>query len=232
MTVTTIPERLAAVRSRIEAAARRSGRHPDEITLVAVTKNVETARIMDAVDAGVRDFGENYVSEALAKQLALSSNDAAVRWHFIGHLQRNKVKDVIDRFALIQSIDSLPLARELGARAHQFGHDARILLQVKLDTSLTKFGIGIEDTVLTAREASEIPGIEVVGLMGMAPFFEEAELARSYFRSLRMVYENLPRESRQILSMGMTADFEVAIEEGATMVRIGAAIFGPRATPG
>ena len=214
------------------AAARRSGRHPDEITLVAVTKNVEIARIKDALIAGVRDCGENYVSEALAKQQDFSANDTVVSWHFIGHLQRNKVKDVVDRFALIQSIDSLPLARELGARAHRSGHEARILLQVKLDTSRTKFGVGIEDTVLTARAASEIPGIQVVGLMGMAPFFEEAELARSYFRSLRTLYEKLPPESRQILSMGMTADFEVAIEEGATMVRIGSAIFGPRSTPG
>jgi len=231
MTGTTIAERLAAVRSRIDAAEKRSGQQPGAVTLVAVTKNVETSRILDAVIAGVRDCGENYVQEALLKQDALSGGQIAIRWHFIGHLQRNKARDVVGRFALIHSIDSLPLARAIGERAHQSGLEARILLQVKLDPSQTKFGIGFDDAMRTLDAAREIPGIKVIGLMGMAPFTDQAETSRISFRSLRSLFDRLPPDSRQVLSMGMTADFEVAIEEGATLVRVGTAIFGPRTAP-
>ena len=231
MTVTTTAERLVAVRSRIDAAARRSGRQPGDVTLVAVTKNVDPPRIMEAVNAGIRHCGENYVQEALAKQRALPIGQYAIEWHFIGHLQRNKAKDVVDRFALIQSVDSLLLARKIGERAIQLGREANVLLQVKLDPNQAKFGIGSDDTLRAAEAAREIPGIKVIGLMGMAPFAEHPEASRNGFRALRALYELLPPDTRQVLSMGMTADFEVAIEEGATLVRIGTAIFGPRAAP-
>ncbi|HLJ53824.1 MAG TPA: YggS family pyridoxal phosphate-dependent enzyme, partial [Chthonomonadaceae bacterium] len=198
------------------------------VTLVAVTKNVESERILKAVEAGISDCGENYVQEALAKQSALSGRLPTIRWHFIGHLQRNKARSVVGSFAIIQSVDSLPLASELGERALQSGLEARILLQVKLDTSQTKFGFQIRDTLHTLESARSIPGIQVLGLMGMAPFTENPETVRRCFRDLRALYDTLPPDCRQILSMGMTADFEVAIEEGATMVRIGTAIFGPR----
>lgn len=231
MTGTTIAERIAAVRSRIEAAARRSGRQPGDVTLVAVTKNVESSRILDAVNHGIRDCGENYVQEALQKQDALSVGQVAISWHFIGHLQRNKAKDVFDRFALIHSIDSLPLARAIGERAYQSGLEARILLQVKLDPSQTKFGVGSDEVLKVYEAVRKIPGIEVLGLMGMAPFTEQAETSRSCFRLLRELFDRLPADSRRVLSMGMTSDFEVAIDEGATLVRIGTAIFGPRIVP-
>jgi len=230
MTGTTIAERIASVRSRIDAATRRSGRQFGDVTLVAVTKNVETPRIIEAIQAGVSDCGENYVREALSKQRILTDVSDTFRWHFIGHLQRNKAKDVAGRFALIHSIDSLPLARELGERSAQSGHEARVLLQVKLDSSQTKFGIEFDDIPRSTELALEIPGIKVVGLMGMAPFSDQPEDSRGCFRALRTAFDTLPAESRQILSMGMTADFEVAIEEGATLVRIGTAIFGPRIT--
>jgi pyridoxal phosphate enzyme (YggS family) len=222
---------VAAIRSRITQACDRSGRDPSAVTLVAVTKTVALPRIRAVYDAGVREFGENYVQEALTKVGDSYLSAAPVHWHFIGHLQRNKVRDIIGRFALIHSVDSFALAAEIGRRSQTADRMADILLEVKLDPTAAKFGLAPEQTLLTAQAVLDIPGVRLCGLMGMAPFGSEPEAARPAFRTLRALFDQLPAESRKVLSMGMSSDFEVAIEEGATLVRIGTALFGRRPPP-
>ncbi|HZO90626.1 MAG TPA: YggS family pyridoxal phosphate-dependent enzyme [Chthonomonadaceae bacterium] len=225
-----IARNIARVRERIAQAAARSGRPAEAVTLVAVTKTVEAARIAQAYAAGVRDFGENYLQEAFAKlgQPPLDAPD--IRWHFIGHLQSNKVKDVIGRFTLLQSIDSVPLAKEVGKRAQKAGIVQDILLEVKLDVSSgTKYGFAPEAVLEAAAQIGALPGLRLCGLMGMAPFSANPEQARPYFQHLRRLYVQLPPAAQRYLSMGMSGDFEVAVEEGANLVRIGTAIFGRRA---
>lgn len=220
-----IAENIARVRERIAQAAVRAGRKPEEITLVAVTKTVEPARIQAALEAGVRDFGENYYQEAREK---LGLFGPEVRWHFIGHLQTNKARYVAGRFSLVHSLDSEELARELGRRASAIAVTQPVLIEVKLDPSATKFGVDPAVTLDLAARVAAIPGLRFCGLMGMAPILYAPQETRPYFAQLRTLFDRLPPEHRQVLSMGMTADFEVAIEEGATMVRIGTAIFGKR----
>jgi pyridoxal phosphate enzyme (YggS family) len=231
MDVDGIAQNVAAVRSRIAQACERSGRAPSTVTLVAVTKTVDLPRIREVTRAGVTDLGENYVQEALTKVGDPELGDTAIHWHFIGHLQRNKVREIIGRFALIHSVDSLALATEIGRRAAAIGATADLLLEVKLDPIATKFGLAPEQTLATAQAVLDIPGVRLCGLMGMAPFGSNPEVARPAFRTLRTLFDHLPPEARQILSMGMSSDFEVAIEEGATMVRIGTALFGKRPPP-
>ena len=226
-----IAQNVTAIRSRIAQACARSGRDPSLITLVAVTKTVDLPRLRTAYRGGLRDFGENYVQEALTKVGDPDLSDSAIRWHFIGHLQRNKVRDIVGRFALIHSVDSLALALEIGRRAELSGKTVEILLEVKLDPITTKFGIAPEQTLATAQAVLNIPGVRLRGLMGMAPFGAIPEAARPAFRTLRTLFDQLPPEACQVLSMGMSSDFEVAIEEGATMVRIGTALFGRRPPP-
>ena len=218
----------ARVRERMAAAAARAGRPVDSITLLAVSKTVEAARIVEAYHAGIRHFGENYVQEALAKIKDAELDRPDIRWHFIGHLQRNKVRSVVERFALIQSVDSIPLAQEIGKRAQQAGKTADILLEIKLEPAETKYGITPEAALQTAEQVGQVAGVRLQGLMGMAPFASDAEAARPCFRQLYTLFRQLPPAAQQTLSMGMTGDFEVAIEEGATLVRIGTAIFGTR----
>ena len=231
---------IAAVRQRIASACRRAGRDPDAVTLIAVTKTQPPDRIAAAYEGGARHFGENYVQESLGKvgQPPLDWPDA--EWHFIGHLQSNKARDLFPkegfgskgaRFALIQSVDSLALARELARRAQMRGVAASLLLEVKLDPAPAKFGFAPETALAEAARIQELDGVELRGLMGMAPFAADPEAARPYFRRLRELYQQLPAPCRQVLSMGMTGDFETAIAEGATHVRIGTAIFGARQTP-
>jgi hypothetical protein len=220
-----IGENIARVRERIAQAAARVGRKAEEITLVAVTKMVEPARIQAALEAGVCDFGENYYQEAREK-LGLFGTE--VRWHFIGHLQTNKARYIAGRFSLVHSLDSIELACELGRRASAIAVTQPVLIEVKLDPSATKFGVEPSATLDLAASVAAIPGLRLCGLMGMAPILYDPQETRPFFARLRTLSERLPPENRQVLSMGMTADFEVAIEEGATMVRIGTAIFGKR----
>lgn len=221
---------IARVRERIALAAERAGRSAEAITLVAVTKTVAPTRIAEAAAVGVRDFGENYVQEALAKIGSPPLDRPDLRWHFIGHLQRNKVREVLGRFTLLQSVDSVALAAEIGRRAQRIGQTADLLLEVKLDAAAeAKFGFLPEATLEAAAQVGQMAGVQLRGLMGMAPFASDPEQARPHFRRLRTLFEQLPPAERQILSMGMTGDFEVAVEEGATLVRIGTAIFGKRA---
>lgn len=226
-----LAQNVAAIRTRIARACERSGFAPMKVTLIAVTKTVDLLRIHAAHRAGLRDFGENYVQEALTKVGDPELPDTDVRWHFIGHLQRNKVREIVGRFALIHSVDSLALATEIGRRALQIGRTADLLLEVKLDAGETKFGFLPEQTLTTAQAVMDISGVRLRGLMGMAPFGSNPEDARPAFRSLRTLFDKLPTDARQVLSMGMSSDFEVAIEEGATMVRIGTALFGKRTPP-
>jgi hypothetical protein len=224
--MTSIAENIARVQERIACAAERAGRRPGEIRLVAVTKRVEPARIQEVLDAGIRDLGENYYPEARWK---LPLFGPEVRWHFIGHLQRNKAKYVVGRFTLIQSVDSEALAREIGKRALNMGITQEVLIEVKIDpSSEEKKGVEPEMALEFAGAVAAIPGIRLQGLMGLAPVVANPWEAAPYFQQLRRLFEQLPRAHQQILSMGMTADFEVAIAEGSTMVRVGTAIFGRR----
>ncbi len=220
-----IRESLRAVEQRVGAAARRSGRGAESITLVAVTKTRSVEEIQEAVACGVTDIGENYVQEAERK---LGDVGDAVKWHMIGHLQRNKARHAVEFFSVIHSVDSEALARELGRRAEAIGKTIECLIEVRISGEATKFGVEPGDAVGFADRISRVPGIRVCGLMGMAPFVADPEETRPYFSRLKSLWDELPDEQRLYLSMGMTQDFEVAIEEGANMVRIGTAIFGPR----
>lgn len=225
-----ISENLARVRERIEAAARRSGRDPEKVRLVAVSKTVEPEGVRQAIEAGVKILGENYVQEAQKKIAALGRG---VAWHFIGHLQTNKARVAARLFDFIHSVDSVTLAQELNRQAKPQGKVLPVLLQVNISGEMTKFGAQEKEIFMLVEKLSALEGIEVKGLMAMPPFVEDPEDSRPYFVELRKLGERLaqpkiPRISMEELSMGMSNDFEVAIEEGATLVRVGTAIFGLR----
>lgn len=220
-----IAENLRSVIERIDAAARRSGRSGGDIALVAVTKTRDIEEIRQAIACGVTDIGENYVQEA---ELKYGEIGAAARWHMIGHLQRNKARHAVEFFDLIHGVDSEALAREIGRRAEALGKRVDVLVEVRVSGEATKFGVDPNNTLGFVGRISDIPGIRVCGLMGMAAFTADPEDARPCFRTLKSLWDKLPDEQRLYLSMGMTQDFEIAIEEGSNMVRIGTAIFGPR----
>ncbi|MCZ7571947.1 MAG: YggS family pyridoxal phosphate-dependent enzyme [Ardenticatenaceae bacterium] len=229
---------LERVRERIAAAAIRSGRKPAEITLVAVTKTHPPEVVAAAYELGLRDIGENRVEEALRKQAVLPPD---LRWHMIGHIQRRKARDVVGNFHLVHSVDSLRLAEELEKRARAVNVLVDILLEVNVTGEASKYGFQAttpaeRDTLVAAAAAlTTLPSLRVRGLMTMAPFVADPEETRPFFAAVRHLRERLRRElpahEWAFLSMGMTNDFEVAIEEGATHVRIGTAIFGERETP-
>jgi pyridoxal phosphate enzyme (YggS family) len=224
----TIRDNLQLVQERIEKAAQRAGRKPEEIILVAVTKTVEVPRIWEAISAGVQHIGENRVQEAQEKIKDIGNK---VTWHMIGHLQTNKVKQALDLFQLIHSVDSLKLARELSKRAEAKNQTVDILIQINLAHEETKFGFPVEKIQENVQEIAALPRLAIKGLMTIPPLAENPEHTRPYFKKLREISEELrkiPQVEMKFLSMGMTNDFEVAIEEGANMVRIGTAIFGPR----
>lgn len=225
-----ISENLARVRERIETAALRCGRDLLKVRLVAVIKTVEAERVRQAISAGVKILGENYVQEAQKKIEILGLN---VAWHFIGHLQTNKAKAAVHLFDLIHSVDSLNLAKELNKQAQQQGKVLPVLLQVNLSGETTKFGAREKEIFQVIEELSAMEGLLVKGLMTMPPYFEDPEASRPYYVELRklgewLAQQKLSRISIEELSMGMSNDFEVAIEEGATLVRVGTAIFGAR----
>jgi pyridoxal phosphate enzyme (YggS family) len=227
-------EQLAAnierVRASIAEAASRAGRTPEEITLVAVSKTVPLALVQMAYNLGVTDFGENRVQDALPKIEAFHPEN--LRWHMIGHLQSNKAKKVIGAFSSVQSVDNLHLAQVLNRYAEESGVTLPVLLQVNISGEASKEGMTAEETPEVARQILALPALRVDGLMTIAPIVENMEEARPVFRGLRELRDQLrelfPSCSWQHLSMGMTDDYPVAIEEGATIVRIGRAIFGER----
>jgi hypothetical protein len=227
----SIHENIVRVRERIAAACRRAGRREEEVRLIAVTKIVPPARIREAFEAGLREFGENRVQEAKAKRPELS--ELTVTWHMIGHLQSNKARAARELFHWIHSVDSLRLAEKLHQAAVCEGERLPVLLEVNLGDEASKSGVREEEIPALAEHVSRLATLEVRGLMTIPPFLEDPEHVRPYFRRLRELARRveqagLPGVSMQELSMGMSHDFEVAIEEGATMIRVGTAIFGPR----
>lgn len=222
-----LEENLKRIRKRIERAALSADRNPEEVQLVAVTKTVPVEKIEQAVNLGINVLGENRVQEALKKQPLLSAN---LKWHMIGHLQRNKVKDVIGKFDLIHSLDSLPLAMEIHKQCLKKGETANVLIQVNVAGETSKFGIKPEQLNEFVSNVLELSTIKIKGLMTIAPFTSEPETVRPVFKRLRELKKQLSVMGlvTEYLSMGMTNDFEVAIEEGANLVRIGSGIFGKR----
>lgn len=228
-------ENISSIYKRISHAAMRSGRNPEEVTLVAVTKTVDTKRIIEAVNAGLRVFGENRVQEAQRKIHELRSliPESKIEWHLIGHLQKNKARYAVQLFDLIHSVDSISLAEELDKQAKKINKIQRILIQVKLSEEETKHGVPEEDLIPLVEGIRDLKNLKLEGLMTLPPYFEDVEMVRPYFRRLEDIRDRLnsmlilPSPIRD-LSMGMSHDFEIAIEEGSTMVRIGTAIFGER----
>lgn len=215
--------RVAAVRERIAAAAERAGRDPDRVTLVAVAKLQPPEAALAAVAAGVPDLGENYAQELAAKAAEVQG----ARWHFIGRLQRNKARQLVELGALVHSLDSLAGARALGARAVEAGTVAGALVQVELERRAAAHGVPAAELEEFVAACRQVEGLRLRGLMLMPPPADSAELTRPLFRRLAELARPFGGDLKE-LSMGMTADYEVAVEEGATMVRVGTAIFGPR----
>lgn len=228
--VEMIRERLEEVRRNIEEACARSGRNPDDVTLIAVSKTKPESMILEALACGQYVFGENKVQELCRKQQALPDR---CQWHMIGHLQRNKVRELIGRTALIHSLDSMRLAEKIEEEAARRGVVVPVLAEINVAQEESKYGISCEDAELFVREAAQLPHVRVSGLMTVAPDVEEAEENRPVFQKLHDLFidmqcKNIDNVDMQILSMGMTNDYVVAVEEGATMVRVGTGIFGAR----
>lgn len=214
----------------MDRAAKRAGRDPEEIKLVTVSKTVEPARIREAIEAGVTILGENYVQEARRK---IEEIGHGIQWHMIGHLQANKAKYAVTLFDYVHSIDGISLAREIDRRAAQKGRRVRALVEVNLSGEISKFGIPPEDVMELIQQVAPLKHIAIEGLMTMPPYFDDPERARPYFVELRELRDRVRVEEIEgvrmdELSMGMSGDFEAAIEEGATMIRVGTAIFGER----
>jgi pyridoxal phosphate enzyme (YggS family) len=225
-----IRDNINAIYREIKDICEKTGRDPDGVTVIAVTKTVDTDRINYAIGCGIGNIGENKVQEVMAKYENIEGN---VNWHLIGHLQTNKVKYIIDKVALIHSVDSISLAEEISKRAEKAGLVRDILVQVNVADEDTKFGIGYEEVDGFVLQLSRLPGIKVKGLMTIAPYFEDPELVRPVFRKLKEKFDMLagsgiPNVEMKHLSMGMTNDYRQAIEEGSNMIRIGTGIFGAR----
>ena len=225
-----IRDNLEIVRRRIEEACQRAGRDASEVTLIAVSKTKPVPMLEEAYEGGARDFGENKVQEIQAKYGSLPDD---VRWHMIGHLQRNKVHQVLGKAVLIHSVDSLRLARQIEEEAAKKNMEVDILLEINVAKEESKYGFFMEDAEAAIREISTFPHVHIRGFMTIAPFVENPEENREIFKKL---YEfavdigrkNIDNVTMDVLSMGMTGDYEVAVEEGATMVRVGTGIFGER----
>ncbi len=225
-----VKENLAQVKENIICAARKAGRDPSEVTLIAVTKTKPVSLISEAYEAGIREFGENKVQEILEKQPQMPSD---LHWHMIGHLQRNKVKQVIDKTVLIHSVDSLRLAETIEEEAARKGLVIPVLLEVNAAGEETKFGLAVQEVLPLVRQISGFSHLKVQGLMTIAPFVDDPEKNRPIFRELKklsvdITEKNINNITMNVLSMGMTNDYMTAIEEGATMVRVGTGIFGER----
>lgn len=227
-------ENLIQVQENINQACRKAGRDPSEVTLIAVSKTKPASMLETVYEAGIREFGENKVQELTEKYELLPKD---IHWHMIGHLQRNKVKYIVDKACLIHSVDSLRLAEEISRMAQAKQVEADILVEVNIAGEESKFGMTAQEAISLVTEIAALPGIHVRGLMTIAPFVEDPEENRMYFRKMKELSVDINRKNidnvgMDILSMGMTGDYMVAIEEGATMVRVGTGIFGERQYPG
>lgn len=225
-----LKENLTNVEKAVREACEKSARKRSEVTLIAVSKTKPTTLIQEIYDAGVRDFGENKVQELCEKYDRLPSD---IRWHMIGHLQRNKVKYIIDKVCMIHSVDSYRLAEEINIQAKKHKLIMPILLEINIADEQTKFGITKEDAILLAEEVSQLDSVRVEGIMAVAPYTENPEDNRKYFKQIKKLAVDIQRKNidninMHALSIGMTGDYTVAIEEGSTMVRVGTGIFGER----
>ena len=218
------------VKENVTKACEQAGRSEQEVTLLAVSKTKPVDMLMDVYRAGARDFGENKVQELVDKIPQMPSD---VRWHMIGHLQRNKVKYIVDKVYLIHSVDSLRLAEEISREAVKKQVEVNILIEVNAAGEESKFGVSVEETLPLIEEIAKLPAIHVEGLMTIAPYVDDPEETRPVFRKLKelsvdIAAKNINNVNMSVLSMGMTNDYQVAVEEGATMVRVGTGIFGER----
>ena len=227
---TMLCENLKKVEDNVDAACRKAGRSRDEVTLIAVSKTKPVEMLSTIYNQGIRDFGENKVQEMCDKMEQLPSD---IRWHMIGHLQTNKVKYIVGHTTLIHSVDSLHLAKEIEKQAEKKDVTVDILVEVNIAEEESKFGIHKEETYELVRQIAALPHVHICGLMTIAPYVENPEDNRMYFRGIRQLSvdiaeQNIDNVNMDVLSMGMTGDYMVAIEEGATMVRVGTGIFGER----
>lgn len=225
-----IQNNIKQVEKIIDDVCDQSGRKRDEVTLIAVSKTKPVEMLREAYEAGCRDFGENKVQELVDKYEVLPKD---IKWHMIGHLQRNKVKYIIDKVSLIHSVDSLRLAEEISKEAIKKQVNVNILIEVNVAMEESKYGTTVSDTIELVREIASLPNVFIKGLMTIAPMTENAEENRDYFKQLKKLsvdisQENIDNVSMDILSMGMTGDYPVAVSEGATLVRVGTGIFGER----
>ncbi len=225
-----VTEQYQQIKERIVRACERSGRRPEDVTLIAVSKTKPVSMLKEAYEAGARDFGENKVQEILEKYPELPDD---IRWHMIGHLQTNKVRQVVGKVCLIHSVDTVKLAREIDKESAKKEIVTPVLLEVNVAEEESKFGFHLDEIPNVIDEISSLSHILVSGLMTIAPFVEDAEENRQFFKKLNQLFIDMKSKkadnvNMSVLSMGMTGDFEVAIEEGATMVRVGTGIFGAR----
>lgn len=225
-----IKDNVAQVEARILAACERAGRKREEVTLIAVSKTKPVSDIYEVMETGIVDYGENKVQELTEKIYTISE---PLNWHMIGHLQRNKVKYIIDKVRLIHSVDSLRLAEQISLEAVKKNVNVDILIEVNIAQEASKFGLSTMEVIELAEAISKLPNVHIKGLMTVAPFTDNPEDNRTYFRNLKQLAvdiaeKNIDNVTMGVLSMGMTGDYEVAIEEGATMVRVGTGIFGER----
>lgn len=225
-----ITENLEQVRKNIDGACRMAGRDPKEVTLIAVSKTKPVSMLKEAYDAGARCFGENKVQEIMDKHPQLPED---IQWHMIGHLQRNKVKYIVDKVSMIHSVDSLRLAQTIEQEAAKHNVCVPVLLEVNVAQEESKFGLKMDEVLPLIETIADFPHIKVQGLMTIAPYVENAEDNRDFFRQLKKLSvdieaKNINNVSMSVLSMGMTGDYQVAVQEGATMVRVGTGIFGER----
>lgn len=227
----SIKENIDGILERIANVCERSGRNPEDITLIAVSKTVNADRAREAVEGGILNLGENRVQELTDKYEKLSDID--VKWHMIGHLQKNKVKYIIDKVELIHSVESVELANEIDKRAAKNNLKANILVELNIGEEESKFGIGEENVYDFIKSLEQFENINVLGIMTVAPFAEAPEEIRWVFKKMKVIFDklssmNIKNSNMKFLSMGMTNDFEIAIEEGANIIRIGTALFGER----
>ena len=225
-----IKKNIRYVEQVIDKACEESGRNREDVTLIAVSKTKPVEMLQEAYNTGCRDFGENKVQELVDKYEVLPKD---IRWHMIGHLQRNKVKYIVDKVYLIHSVDSLRLAEEISKEAVKKNVTVDILIEVNAAGEETKFGTSVEEAKQLVRDAAKLPNVHIKGLMTIAPIVEKAEENRQFFQQLKklsvdIAAENIDNVSMEVLSMGMTGDYSVAVLEGATLVRVGTGIFGER----
>ncbi len=225
MSGSMVRDNLARVQERITDACRRAGRAEHEVTLVCVSKTFPAEAVREVIEAGVSDLGENYIQEAEAKIGVLGHK---IRWHMIGHVQRNKAAKATALFDMVQTIDSPQIAERLSKSAVQGNRCLDVLVEVNVAEEACKTGVTPSTALNLAALVAGMPNLCLRGIMGIPPFAENADSVRPYFRILREIWERLPEENRTTLSMGMSGDFETAIEEGSTMIRVGTAIFGHR----